>query len=130
MKDKIQIIWGKTIGVVKVIISKNKKGESFVKIITAILDEKHELAHAMIAHGHERKPIGMETLDAIQSVVDILNKHSDNNIISDKNIPQIIEDFKLAYENYCTDFIPEKVVVKMLFEEILLKIKVIEDGLP
>lgn len=109
------------------LVSSDKKDDDLVKMIIAVIDEKHNLANQMISCGNERKKIGMEILDAVNYAVGICESHSSNNIIPKENYLNLIDDFKLAYENDCNDLTPDKVVRKMLFEEILIKTNTIED---
>ena len=109
------------------LVSSNKKDDNLVKTIISVIDEKHNLANQMISCGNERKQIGMETLGAVNHAVGILESHSSNNIIPKENYQSLINDFKLIYENDCDDLTPDKVVRKMLFEEILIKTNTIED---
>jgi len=126
--DEVFSNWNKSITALKDLFISDKQENNIVEAILTVLDEKHNLAHAMIAQGSERKQIGMETLEAITQVVNILKKYNSgaDNIIPDENLQPLMEDFKMAYENYCTDLKPEIVIRKMLLEEILIKTKVIE----
>ena len=127
LKEKLQSIVNKSIEGLSAFISPEIEEEDIVKIIIAVLDEKHELANSMVSFGNERKQIGMETLDAIQHAVGILESHSSNNIIPKENYQNLMNNFKLTYEDDCDDLTPDKVVRKVLFEEILIKTNTIED---
>ena len=129
MKSTIQTLWRQFTRWVSDFKNRDNKSNDVVKVIIAVLDEKHDFANRMISQGGEQKQLGLEVLDAVNHAVGILKAQSNNDFIAKEDYPAIIEELKLVYKNDCQDLMPDKVARRVLFEEILIKTNAIEADL-